>query len=164
MAAWLRLAAPIALGLAPAVPAAAQGGAPQTALDYPQIVSVAQDCLVALESGRIDAKRLKKLGWTKARISGLGGLEQVMTAFVREDRAIILSTGYDCILKTRLVPPASPDGLAAAISGRWAVQPATDAGGTLAWRLPDRKILLSPGPADGSNVSLTVTTIFVETE
>jgi hypothetical protein len=78
-----------------------------------------------------------------------------MTAFVRADRSIMLVTRYSCIVKTQLAPPASADGLAAAISGRFSVQP-TLANEMLAWRLPEHKIELAPGAADGSNVSVTV--------
>ena len=162
MAAWPRFAAAAAFALAS--PAAAQPSGGQPAEAYARIVSAAQDCLHSFRGVRVDFRQLGKRGWTKARMEGFGGLEQVMTGFVRDDRTMMLSTGYGCIVKSRLAPPASADGLAAAISERLAAQPVAGANGLLAWRLPDRRIELSPGPADGSNVSVTISALLAGTE
>ena len=156
MAAWPRFAAPVALALASQPAAALQGGEPQPALAYPQIISAAQDCLDSYKGLAVDQKQLKKRGWAKARLEGVGDLGGVITAFVRGDRAVMLVTRYSCIVKTRLVQPDSVDGLAAAVSEKWSAQPSLGADGMRSWQLPERKIELSPGPADGSNVSLAV--------
>lgn len=155
MAAWARLVASVALALA-AAPAVAQPGRPQPELAYAQINSAAQDCFDSYKGFAIDPKQLKKRGWKEARLEGFGDLRGVMTAFVRGDGAIMLSTRYSCIVKTRLGPPASAASLAEAISAKWAVQPNAAADGRLTWLLPERRIELTPGPADGSNVSLTI--------
>ena len=155
MAAWARLAAPVALALA-AAPAAALQGGPQPELAYAQITSAAQDCLDSYKGFAIDPKQLKQRGWKKAKLEGFGNLRGVMTGFVRGDGMVMLSTRYSCIVKARLEPPASAASLAAAISGKWSVQPMTAADGRLTWLLPERRIELTPGPADGSNVSLAV--------
>jgi len=153
MARWLSFAAPIAL-LTGAPAGALQSDRP--APEYGPIVSAAQDCLDSYKGVRLDPKLLGRRGWSKARLEGFGDLGGIMTAFVRTDKTIMLSTGYSCIIKTRLAAPASADGLAAAISQRWTVEPATAADGTRSWRLPERKIELSPGPSDGSNVSVVI--------
>jgi hypothetical protein len=165
MAAWFRLAAPIALAIAAAGPGAAQpGGSGQPALEPAQIVSAAQDCLDSYKGYAVDPRQLKKRGWAKARLAGMGGLEAVMTGFVRNDGAIMLVMRSTCMVKARLVPPASADGLAAAMSERWAAQPVAGADGMLAWRLPERRIELSPGPADGTNVSVTISSVLAGIE
>ena len=155
MAAWLKLAAPVAIAIW-AVPASALQSGTAQADPYPQILSAAQDCLDSYQGIRIEPKQLKKRGWEKARFDGFGNLGGVITGFARADGAIMLVTGYSCIVKSRLAPPATADGLAAAISEKWAVQPTAGENGSRSWRLADRKIELSPGPADGSNVSVTI--------
>jgi hypothetical protein len=158
MPAWLRLSAAAAL-LANAVPAAAQGSAGQPALDYGRIVSAVQDCLDSYKGPRIDPKQLKKKGWAKARLAGMGGLEQVMTSFVRSDGAVMLVMQTSCIVKTRLAAPDSAQGLSAAMTGRLGGEPAPGTEGKLIWRLTGRQIELNPGPADGSNVSVVITAV-----
>jgi hypothetical protein len=164
MAAWARLAAPIALAIAASPVAAQQSSGPEPAPAYAQIVSAAQECLDSYKGMRVDPKQLKKRGWAKANLEGFGGLDGVFTGFVRRDGMIMLSTGYNCIVKARLVPPASAGGLAAALSERWADQPVAGADGMLAWRLPERRIELSPGPADGTNVSVTISSVLAGIE
>src|SRR5687767_13448825 len=159
MAAWHKLAAPIALAIAAPPVAAQQSGGGQTTLGYEQIVSAAQQCLDSSKRFTIDAKELKKRGWRKARLGGMGGLEAVMTGFVRGDGAIMLVFGHSCIVKTGLAPPASAEGLSATISQHGGTQPTNGADGMLAWRLPDHKIELSPGPADGTNVSVRISAL-----
>lgn len=156
MAAWLRLVGPAALALAPGPAAALHVAAEQSAQAYPPILSAAQDCLDSYKGLSLEQKQLKKRGWAKARIEWFDDLAGVVTPFVRSDGAIMLVTRYSCIVKARPAPPASVEALAEAISEKWSARPSPGAGKALVWLLAERKIELIPGPADGSNVSLTV--------
>ena len=158
MAAWARLIAPLAFAIQ-ACPALAQQGQAQPEPAYQQIVSAAQDCLDSYERGAISEKQLRKRGWQRARLEGMGELQGIMKGFVRGDIGI-LHLRYSCIVKAQLRPPASADTLALAFSDKWSVEPTPAADGTIGWDLPERRIELTPGPADGSNVSVTVSLRF----
>ena len=145
----------IAVGLVASVDAHAQSN---ILITPAQVVSSAKDCIASFDNHRFKKDKLKRLGWAKVKIDSMGGLEQIMQAWLRKDGVLMLTMQTGCIVKVRMTPESRVD--IAAFDHEFGSNSPLQHPDKRVWHIDDFELELTSGPPDGSNVNLSIRWFF----
>ena len=146
---------PLALALS-FQPASAQDGS------IVGTVGAVQDCISISDGFTFDQKKLKKLGWKKANMDGdFGG---VVTPYHRSGAPILLVFYSSCMAKFAVSSDQREQVMSALIAEltRRFGMPPVESQASLIWKLPNVIVELTPGPSNGSNVTISVKSLALQ--
>ena len=123
-----------------------------------QVASAARDCIASFEGHRFKKDKLKKRGWSAAKLAAMGGLEDIMQGWIRKDGVLMFTLQTGCIVKVRMTPESRSD--VAAFDHEFGSMSQLQPPEKQVWHVDEFKLELTPGPTSGSNVNLSIIWFF----